>query len=116
MKLRLILVCLCCVFILKSQESYNLDSVKNHFYSLENSTEKVDKILELFLHCKVGVLTNEDEFEIATYTLKISKDLNYKKGEIISLEKLGNVYYHYNNFVKSKSYFEEKGYKIKKIL
>ena len=106
MKLRLILVCLCCVFILKSQESYNIDSVKNHLYALENSTEKVDKLLELFLSFS-NEMNNEDEFEIATYTLKISKDLNYEKGEIISLEKLGNVYYHYNNFVKATSYFEE---------
>ena len=72
MKLRLILICLCCVFILKSQDSYNIDSAKNHLYALEKSTEKVDEILELFLHFNSN-LTNEDEFEIATYTLRISK-------------------------------------------
>jgi len=41
MKLRLILICLCCVFILKSQESYNVDSVKNHLYALENSNQDI---------------------------------------------------------------------------
>ena len=41
MKLRLILICLCCVFILKSQKSYNIDSVKNHLYALENSNQDI---------------------------------------------------------------------------
>ena len=48
MKLRLILICLCCVFFLKSQEPYNIDSLKNHLFSSENNIEKVDKMLGLF--------------------------------------------------------------------
>ena len=106
MKLRIIFIFLCCVFILKSQESKNIDSLINHVYSLENNTEKVDKILDLFSYLNNN-FNNEIAFEIANYSLKISKEIKYKKGEILSLEKLGRVYYRYNNFTRAKFYYDE---------
>ena len=106
MKLRIIFIFMCCVFILKSQELYNKDSLGNQIFSLENSTSKVDKMLDLLSNNKISI-NNEDALEIATYALKVSKDVNYRKGEIRSLEKLGSVYYRLNNFIKSTSYFKE---------
>lgn len=98
---RILLVTLLFSINIYSQGSRDFNAV----YNLPNDTNKVISLLSLCT--QYYDISHDTSLIISKKALEISKEIEYKRGEVESLFRIGNEYFFINNQLKAIDYFNQ---------
>ncbi|NPA44007.1 MAG: tetratricopeptide repeat protein, partial [Chlorobi bacterium] len=87
-----------------SQNTINIDSVKNVINALPNDTSKVNKINDFVWSIKMSNFN--DAIEYGTQSYELAKQLNYTKGIAYATKNLGAVYYYASDNKNAYDYYK----------
>ena len=93
------------ILLFSGSSTAHQGNILNDIYNLPNDTNKVIALLNLCT--KYYDISHETSLILAKKSLSLSKEIQYKRGEVESLFRIGNDFFFLNNQKKAILYFEK---------